>query len=42
MDVQDITGPLAPEKLIRFKPEPHRDEGLVARLVENVTDAQSG
>ncbi|MET9769990.1 hypothetical protein [Streptomyces sp. NPDC006415] len=40
MDVQEITGPLSPQKLATFKPEPGPDEAVIARLVENVTDAQ--
>ncbi|MGW0645724.1 MULTISPECIES: hypothetical protein [Streptomyces] len=40
MDVQEVTGPLSPEKLATFEPEPGPDEGVIARLVENVTDAQ--
>ncbi|MFD4024428.1 hypothetical protein ACFWRV_13025 [Streptomyces sp. NPDC058576] len=37
MDVQDITGPLPPEKLATFKPEPGPDEEVIATLIENVT-----
>lgn len=40
VDVQEITGPMSPEKLATFKPEPGPDEGVIAGLVENVTDAQ--
>ncbi|CAM5734184.1 hypothetical protein [Streptomyces badius] len=40
MDVQEVTGPLSPEKLATFEPEPGPDEGVIARLAENVTDAQ--
>ncbi|MFD4130228.1 hypothetical protein ACFXKK_21985 [Streptomyces globisporus] len=40
MDVQEITGPLSPQKLATFKPEPGPDEAVIAGLVENVTDAQ--
>ncbi|WGP08454.1 hypothetical protein [Streptomyces sp. SH5] len=40
MDVQEVTGPLPPEELATFKPEPGPDEGVIARLVENVTEAQ--
>ncbi|MFE6703133.1 hypothetical protein [Streptomyces sp. NPDC057718] len=40
MDVQESTGPLSPQKLATFKPEPGPDEAVIARLVENITEAQ--
>ncbi len=41
MDVQDITGPMSPEKLATFKPEPGPDEEVIATLIENVTGIRS-
>ncbi|WLQ68738.1 MULTISPECIES: hypothetical protein [Streptomyces] len=41
MDVLDTTGPMPPEKLAAFKPDPGPDEAVIATLVENVTTARS-
>ncbi|MFE9941569.1 hypothetical protein [Streptomyces hirsutus] len=37
----DVLGPLPPDKLAEFKPEPSTDESVIATLIENVIDAES-
>lgn len=37
----DVLGPLPPDKLTEFKPEPSTDESVIATLIENVIDAES-
>ncbi|MFF7492820.1 hypothetical protein [Streptomyces rubiginosohelvolus] len=41
MHVVDTTGPMPPEKLAKFKPDPGPDEAAIATLIKNVTTAQS-
>ncbi|MFE7048825.1 hypothetical protein ACFVAM_10685 [Streptomyces californicus] len=41
MHVLDTTGPMPPEKLAKFKPDPGPDEAAIATLIKNVTTAQS-
>lgn len=41
MNVPDTTGPLPPEKLRAFKPDPGPDEAVIATLIGNVTKARS-
>ncbi|MFE4693336.1 hypothetical protein ACFRH6_25235 [Streptomyces sp. NPDC056749] len=41
MHVLDTTGPMPPEKLAAFKPDPGPDEAVIATLIENVTTARS-
>ncbi|CAM5543138.1 hypothetical protein SCALM49S_07106 [Streptomyces californicus] len=41
MHVLDTTGPMPPEKLAKFKPDPGPDETAIATLIKNVTTAQS-
>ncbi|MEH0639745.1 hypothetical protein QBA35_42240 [Streptomyces bottropensis] len=41
MHVLDTTGPIPPEKLATFKPDPGPDEAVIATLIENVTTARS-
>ncbi|MGW1094231.1 hypothetical protein ACWD5W_00415 [Streptomyces sp. NPDC002455] len=41
MRVLDTTGPMPPEKLATFKPDPGPDEAVIATLIENVTAARS-
>ncbi|MFF5170559.1 hypothetical protein ACFY25_33500 [[Kitasatospora] papulosa] len=41
MEVLDTTGPMPPEKLATFRPDPGPDEAVIATLVENVTAALS-
>ncbi|QBR04593.1 hypothetical protein D7Y56_00755 (plasmid) [Streptomyces sp. S501] len=41
MKVLDTTGPMPPEKLATFRPDPGPDEAVMATLVENVTTALS-
>ncbi|WP_329042983.1 hypothetical protein OHT61_31900 [Streptomyces sp. NBC_00178] len=40
MNVLDTTGPMPPEKLAAFKPDPGPDEAVIATLIANVTKAQ--
>ncbi|MFI8306243.1 hypothetical protein ACIF80_22930 [Streptomyces sp. NPDC085927] len=41
VQTSDVLGPLPPDKLAEFKPEPSTDESVIATLIENVIDAES-
>ncbi|MGQ4452044.1 hypothetical protein ACN6LK_003615 [Streptomyces griseus] len=41
MQTSDVTGPLPPDELAKFKPDPNPDERVIAALVENVVEAES-
>lgn len=41
VQTSDVLGPLPPDRLAEFKPEPSADESVIAALVENVIGSES-
>ncbi len=41
MQTSDTTGPLPPDELAKFKPDPGTDESVISTLIKNVVEAES-